>query len=407
MADVERDSIGKYRLIQKIGRGAMAEVYKAHHPTLDRYVAIKILHSFLSEKTDILNRFQREAKHIASLSHPNIVQVYDFDTFGVLYYMVMEYIDGSTLKNLIKDNQTEGKLLPFEESVRIITDVAKALAYAHSRDVVHRDIKPANIMLDKSNRVVLTDFGLAKITSGPQFTTTGALVGTPAYMSPEQGIGQPGDFRSDLYSLGSVFYQMVTGRFPFIAETPIATVFKHINAPLPWPRTINPDIPENLESILVKLLEKNPADRYQTADELVDDLVSLGENLKGMITPDPTQTTSHLQSSIIKSMAVALHVIETGQILALENAKEFTLGRVDGAARPDIDLSPFNGLKQGVSRLHASIQIDQESNVTLIDLGSTNGSWVNGIKVEPHIPVIINNGDIIALGKLILQALIR
>lgn len=407
MSDAERDSIGKYRLIQKIGRGAMAEVYKAHHPTLDRYVAIKILHSFLSEKTDILNRFQREAKHIASLSHANIVQVYDFDTFGVLYYMVMEYIDGPTLKSIIKDNQTEGRLLPFTESVRIITDVGKALAYAHSRGVVHRDIKPANIMLEKSNRVVLTDFGLAKITSGPQFTTTGALVGTPAYMSPEQGIGQPGDFRSDLYSLGSVFYQMATGRFPFIAETPIATVFKHINAPLPWPRTINPDIPEELEKVLVKLLEKNPADRYQTADDLVEDLDKLQTHLAQRAHPEPSSVTSHLQSSVMKSMAIALHVIETGQILALESAREFTLGRLDGASRPDIDLSPYNGLKQGVSRLHASIHIDSDSIVTLVDLGSTNGSWVNGIKVEPHVPVVLNNGDIIALGKLILQALIR
>jgi Kae1-associated kinase Bud32 len=405
MSDVERDSIGKYRLIQKIGRGAMAEVYKAHHPTLDRYVAIKILHSFLSEKTDILNRFQREAKHIASLSHLNIVQVYDFDSFGVLYYMVMEYIDGPTLKHIIKENQTEGKLLPFPESVRIIREVGQALAYAHSRGVVHRDIKPANIMLEKSNRVVLTDFGLAKITSGPQFTTTGALVGTPAYMSPEQGIGQPGDFRSDLYSLGSVFYQMVTGRFPFIAETPIATVFKHINAPLPWPRTINPDIPETLEKILVKLLEKNPADRYQTADVLVDDLEKLQNQLSDHA--QPVTVTTHLQSSVMKSMAIALHVIETGQILALENANEFTLGRKDGATRPDIDLSPYNGLKQGVSRLHASVHVDQDKIVTLVDLGSTNGSWVNGIKVEPHMPVVLNNGDIIALGKLILQALIR
>lgn len=407
MSDAERDSIGKYRLIQKIGRGAMAEVYKAHHPTLDRYVAIKILHSFLSEKTDILNRFQREAKHIASLSHPNIVQVYDFDTFGVLYYMVMEYIDGPTLKNVIKDNQTEGKLLPFPESVRIVMDVGKALAYAHSRGVVHRDIKPANIMMDNADRVVLTDFGLAKITSGPQFTTTGALVGTPAYMSPEQGIGQPGDFRSDLYSLGSVFYQMVTGRFPFIAETPIATVFKHINAPLPWPRTINPDIPEALERVLVKLLEKNPADRYQTADEMVLDLEKLQAKLTDHAPKHSANITSHLQSSVMKSMAIALHVIETGQILALENGREFSLGRLDGAARPDVDLSPYNGLKQGVSRLHASIHLDHDSVVTLVDLGSTNGSWVNGIKVEPHVPVIINNGDIIALGKLILQALIR
>jgi eukaryotic-like serine/threonine-protein kinase len=406
MSDADRDSIGKYRLIEKIGRGAMAEVYKAHHPILDRYVAIKILHSFLSEKTDILNRFQREAKHIASLSHPNIVQVYDFDSFGVLYYMVMELIDGATLKNLVKENQTEGKLLPFKESVRIITDVGKALAYAHSRGVVHRDVKPANIIIDKGNRVVLTDFGLAKITSGPQFTTTGALVGTPAYMSPEQGVGQQGDARSDIYSLGAVFYQLVTGRFPFIAETPIATVFKHINAPLPWPRTINPDIPEELERILVLLLEKNPDNRYQTADEMVNDLEKFKKALEKIPDNQDILATSHLPS-IVKEMAIALHVIETGQILALENSREFTLGRLDGAARPDLDLSPYNGLKQGVSRLHASIQIDDQQTVTLVDLGSTNGSWLNGIRIEPHIPVTLNNGDVIALGKLVLQALIR
>jgi serine/threonine protein kinase len=321
--------------------------------------------------------------------------------------MVMELIDGVTLKNLIKDNQTEGRIIAFKESVRIIIDVGKALAYAHSRGVVHRDIKPANIMMDKSNRVVLTDFGLAKITSGPQFTTTGALVGTPAYMSPEQGIGQPGDFRSDLYSLGSVFYQMVTGRFPFIAETPIATVFKHINAPLPWPRTINPDIPEELERVLVKLLEKNPTDRYQSAEEMVEDLTRLQKSLNEETQPGPVHVTSHLQSSVVKDMAVALHIIETGQILALEDGREFTLGRLDGAARPDLDLSPYNALKQGVSRLHASVHIGDEKSVTLVDLGSTNGSWVNGIKVEPHIPVVLNNGDIIALGKLIMQALIR
>ena len=385
----------------------MAEVYKAYHPTLDRYVAIKILHSFLSEKTDILNRFQREAKHIASLFHPNIVQVYDFDTFGVLYYMVMEFIDGVTLKNLIKDKQTEGTLIPLKESVRILIDVGKALAYAHSRGVVHRDVKPANIMIDKSNRVVLTDFGLAKITSGPQFTTTGALVGTPAYMSPEQGIGQPGDYRSDLYSLGAVFYQMVTGRFPFIAETPIATVFKHINAPLPWPRTINPDIPEELEGILLKLLEKNPDERYQNAEDMVEDLTRFEQVLSVQPESEESKKTGHLTASIMKGMAIALHVIETGQILALENSQEFTLGRVDGAARPDLDLSPYNALKQGVSRLHACVRIDDEQKVTLIDLGSTNGSWVNGIKVEPHIPVILNNGDVVALGKLVLQALIR
>ncbi len=400
-------TIGKYQIIEKIGRGAMAEVYKAYHAHLERYVAIKILHSFLSEKTDILNRFQREAKHVASLSHPNIVQVYDFDSLGTLYYMVMEYIDGPTLKKLIKENLAEGKLMPLREVLWIISNVGNALAYAHKVGVVHRDIKPANVMIDKGERVVLTDFGLAKIVSGPQFTTTGALVGTPAYMSPEQGLGQAGDARSDIYSLGAMMYQLVTGRFPFIAETPIATVFKHINAPLPWPRTINPDIPEDVEQIIVRAMEKNPDDRFQSVDEFLKAL----SNVDALADKEPIRKQADslppARPSVVQDVAIALHIVETGQMIALENATEFTLGRLDGAARPEIDLSPFDAFKKGVSRLHASISVEDSQTVKIVDLGSTNGTWVNGSKIEPHIPVTLHHGDVIALGKLIVQALIR
>ncbi len=400
-------TIGKYQIIEKIGRGAMAEVYKAYHAHLERYVAIKILHSFLSEKTDILNRFQREAKHVASLSHPNIVQVYDFDSLGALYYMVMEYIDGPTLKKLIKDNLAEGKLMPLREVLWIISNVGNALAYAHRAGVVHRDIKPANVMIDKGERVVLTDFGLAKIVSGPQFTTTGALVGTPAYMSPEQGLGQAGDARSDIYSLGAMMYQLVTGRFPFIAETPIATVFKHINAPLPWPRTINPDIPEDVEQIIVRAMEKNPDDRFQSVDEFLKALSNVSALSSEERIRDQVDSLPPARPAVVQDVAIALHIVETGQMIALENGTEFTLGRLDGAARPEIDLSPFDAFKKGVSRLHASIRVEDNQTVKLVDLGSTNGTWVNGSKIEPHIPVTLHHGDVIALGKLIVQALIR
>jgi serine/threonine protein kinase len=396
------EKIGKYQLVESLGRGAMAEVYKAYHPSLDRYVAIKVLHAFLSEKTDILNRFQREAKHIAALSHVNIVQVYDFDAVGTLYYMVMEFIDGPSLKKLMKDKQTEGQLMPVEEVIWIVTGVGRALAFAHTQGVVHRDIKPANIMIDKKERVVLTDFGLAKIVSGPQFTTTGALVGTPAYMSPEQGLGQQGDARSDLYSLGGVFYQMVTGRFPFSAETPIATVFKHINAPLPSPRTVNPDLSDDLEKIILKLMAKSPDERYQKAEEMLEDLEAMkSTDTSGLVGNIPSQP------SIVQEMALALHVVETGQILALEGASEFTLGRIDGAARPDIDLSSYGAYRQGVSRLHASINLGEDQTISIVDLGSTNGARVNGEKISPHLPVVVQNGDFISLGKFALQVLIR
>jgi serine/threonine protein kinase len=398
--------IGKYRLEEKIGRGAMAEVFKAYHPNLDKHVAIKILHSFLAEKTDILNRFQREARHVAALNHNNIVKIHDFDVAGSLYYMVMEFIDGPTLKAQIKTYRAQGQLVAIPEAVDIIRQVGQALEYAHSHGVIHRDIKPANVMIEGGGRVILTDFGLAKILSGPQFTTTGALVGTPAYMSPEQGLGKPGDARSDIYSLGAMLYQLITGRFPFTAETPLAIVFKHINAPLPWPRTVNPDIPENLEKVIVKAMAKNPEERYQDVGQFLADVNALGD--ASSVGPDSDSgPVPPFHPAFVKDMAVALHVVETGQILALEDAQEFSLGRLDGGVRPEIDLSPYNAYGQGVSRLHAKVLIEDDNKVSVTDLGSTNGTWVNGAKATPHVPIVLYHGDVIALGKLILQALIR
>ncbi len=279
MSSIENDfvgkMIGKYRIEEAIGRGAMAEVYKAFHPLLNRHVAIKVLHNFLSEKTDILNRFQLEARNIAALAHPNIVQIHDFDSFGNMYYMVMEYIDGTSLKEILKDARAQGDILPLPEALRIAKDVGVALDYAHRQGVVHRDVKPANVLMDRSQRVVLADFGLARILSGPQMTTTGAIIGTPAFMSPEQGAGLPGDARSDIYSLGAMLYQLITGEMPFTGESPIAIVYKHINAPLAPPRTINPDLPDRLEKIVMRAMEKDPNQRYQQANVLVEALETL------------------------------------------------------------------------------------------------------------------------------------
>ena len=407
MTDRLGKQIGKYRVEEKIGRGAMAEVFRAYHPNLDKHVAIKILHSFLAEKTDILNRFQREARHVAALNHNNIVQIHDFDVAGSMYYMVMEFIDGPTLKAKIKTYRSKGQLMAIPEAVDIIQQVGLALQYAHSHGVVHRDIKLANVMIEDGGRVILTDFGLAKILSGPQFTTTGALVGTPAYMSPEQGLGKQGDARSDIYSLGAMMYQLITGRFPFTAETPLAIVFKHINAPLPWPRTINPDIPENLEKIIVKGMAKNPEERYQDVGQFLSDLDGLDDSSQVGSADGDAGPVLPFHPAFVKDMAVALHVVETGQILALEDGQEFALGRLDGSVRPEIDLSPYNAYGQGVSRLHAKVIIDEDNKVTVTDLGSTNGTWVNGAKATPHVPIVLYHGDVIALGKLILQSLIR
>jgi hypothetical protein len=272
-------TIGKYQIVEHLGRGGMAEVYKAYQPALDRYVAIKLMHSFLADDEDFLGRFQREAKAIGRLRHPNIVQVHDFDVADGIYYMVMEFIDGYTLKTRLLDLASRNERLPLEAALRITRDTAAALAYAHERDMVHRDVKPANVMINKDNQVILTDFGIAKILSGPQFTASGAMIGTPAYMSPEQGLGEPGDARSDIYSLGIMFFQMATGQLPYDADTPLAIVLKHVNDALPIPSQLNPSLPPDVERVIFKALAKNPDDRYQTARELIQHLDRIAAGL--------------------------------------------------------------------------------------------------------------------------------
>ncbi len=267
-------TLGKYDIVEHLGRGGMAEVYKAHHPTLDRYVAIKVLHPFLADEEDFLVRFQREAKIVATFRHPNIVQVYDFDCDVETgsYYMVMEYVDGPTLKAQLRETAEQERILPLEEAVRITIAIANALDYAHQRGMVHRDIKPANVIFTLEGQVILTDFGIARMVNTSTLTATGAMVGTPAYMAPEQGMGQVGDERSDIYSLGAVLYQLVTGTLPFDADTPLGTVLKHINSPLTPPTNLTPALPPNIESVVMRALAKDPENRYQTAKEFGADL---------------------------------------------------------------------------------------------------------------------------------------
>ncbi len=272
-------TIGKYKIVETLGRGGMAEVYRAYQPSLDRDVAIKIMHSFLADEENFLTRFQREAKSMASLNHNNIVGVYDFDVEDGIYYIVMEFVSGGTLKEKLESLARNGEKMPLSDSVRIILEIADALAYAHSRNMVHRDIKPGNIMIDEDGHAVLTDFGIAKILSGPSFTATGAMIGTPAYMSPEQGLGQAGDERSDLYALGVLFYQMSTGQLPFDADTPLAVILKHVNEPIPEPQFINQDLPPELSAVIVKAMAKDPAKRYQSAADFATDLQSVAKTL--------------------------------------------------------------------------------------------------------------------------------
>ena len=268
MADLVGRTLGKYRLVARLGRGGMAEVYKAYQPGMDRYVSIKVLHSYMLDDPNFIARFEREALAIGRLRHPNIVQAFDFDRDGDISFMAMEFIDGPTLKDELEARRTAGKPYSLQEIARIFCALSSAIDYAHTHGMVHRDLKPANVMLNLQGQVVLTDFGITRIVGATSFTQTGALSGTPAYMSPEQGQGQHGDERSDIYSLGVMLYEMVTGVVPFDADTPFAIIMKHISEPLPLPTRIAPHLPTSVERIILKAMSKNPADRFQQAGEL-------------------------------------------------------------------------------------------------------------------------------------------
>lgn len=256
-----------YNMVSELGRGGMAVVYKARQPRLDRYVAIKLLLPRGPEDPTLIQRFNQEARLIAGLRHPNIVAVHDFGEVGGVAYLVMEYVEGETLVESL------GEAMEPRRALRIAAEVARALHHAHGQGIVHRDVKPSNILLAREDWALLSDFGIAKALQNPmQLTQTGTTIGTPEYMSPEQCRGAEVDARSDIYSLGVVLYEMLTGRPPFTADTPLSVMLMHVNEPLPPPREVNAEVPEALETICLRALAKDPGGRFAAAGEFADAL---------------------------------------------------------------------------------------------------------------------------------------
>jgi serine/threonine-protein kinase len=259
----------RYSIIHTLGRGGMAKVYRAHDEVLDRDVALKVLREQFADDEEFVERFKLEAKSAASLSHPNIVQVYDRgETQEGPSYIAMEYVPGGTLKERIS---SDGPLEP-GVAASLALQIAEALGAAHERGVVHRDIKPQNVLLTATGGAKVADFGIARAASTATISQTSVILGTASYMSPEQAVGEPATPRSDLYSLGIVLYETLTGALPYTAESPVAVSMKHINDPLRPPKEVNPQIPEGLNALVVKLLAKDPEDRYADAAELAEDL---------------------------------------------------------------------------------------------------------------------------------------
>ncbi|HJT38051.1 MAG TPA: Stk1 family PASTA domain-containing Ser/Thr kinase [Actinomycetota bacterium] len=294
----------RYELREQLGAGGMAEVFLGKDRVLGRTVAIKTLLAQYGGDPHFIERFRREAQHAAALNHPNVVSVYDTGSDDGTHYIVMEYVEGKTLRDIIRE---EGPLLP-ERVAEIGADVCAGLAFAHSHGIVHRDIKPANIMITTGGAVKVTDFGIARAVSGDTVTQTAMVLGTAQYFSPEQAQSQPVDARSDIYSLGVVLYEMLTRQVPFTGSSPVAIAYKHVKEAPVLPSRLNPDVPPALEAIVMKAMAKNPDNRYQSAQEMREDLLRA---LAGR----PVQATPVLsdQTGMISPLSEDTVVLERGR----------------------------------------------------------------------------------------------
>ena len=290
---MQASNLGRYELLSEIGRGAMGVVYKARDPVLDRLVAIKTVNMALErEGAEFYEaRFQQEGRAAGGLNHPNIVTIYELGRSGDTAYMAMEFLDGVELRSLLEP----GKPLELTRAVSIAAQIADGLAYAHARGVVHRDVKPPNIMVAADGAIKITDFGIARMRSSQVQTQTGMALGSPKYMSPEQVLGRRAEQQSDLFSLGVILYEMLTGTAPFTGETLAALMYQTLNVAPPAPSAVNPAVPEVLDAIVAKALAKAVEERYQNAMELARDLRACERELGGApstVRSAPAQTFS-------------------------------------------------------------------------------------------------------------------
>ncbi|MDH4234281.1 MAG: protein kinase [Gallionella sp.] len=309
--------LGRYEILGELGHGAMGIVYKARDPLIDRVVAIKTINLGLAldEKEEYEERFYQEAKAAGRLSHPNIVTIYDVGKSGNVAYIAMELLQGRELRDIMND----GGVLPVDQVLDIVAQVALGLAYAHEHDIVHRDVKPSNIMVVRDGHVKITDFGIARMASSSVRTQTGMVLGSPKYMSPEQVMGKAIDRRSDIFSLGVMLYEMLTGQAPFIGENVNAIMYQTLNvAPAP-PNKLNPAVPEMLNFIVAKALAKGVDDRYQNAKDFAIDLRACRDTL-----PRSGQKIDTLRNSAAAKTKLPGAIDMTGQIMADEEGEKPT-----------------------------------------------------------------------------------
>jgi serine/threonine protein kinase len=393
--------IGGYQIEAVVGTGGMATVYRALQPQLERYVAIKVLTSTEAGNAAFLRRFQREAKAIAALRHPNILTIHDYGEEEGLGYIVMEYVSGGTLKKLMN-----GQPMTWKETATLIIPVARAMAYAHSRKILHNDIKPANILLYRQDWPLLADFGLFQMRGSPDASGQGFLTGTPAYVSPEQLVGERVGRKSDIYSLGAVLYEMLTGRLPFNADSTSAMMLQRLLEAPPRMRIYNDQIDPALEKTILKALARESEQRFADMDDMVAALSELAKDVEIPTVPPPEMgkigSTTALRDH---PTTQGPHLIITGTeaVIPLPLQKEVTLGRNDPRAsrQPEINLEPHGAAEAGVSRFHARLRYTAMGWL-LEDLNSTNGTSLNMSQVKSGEHHTLQSGDVIRCGRLML-----
>lgn len=396
-------TIGDYQLAEEIGRGGAAVVYRAFQPQLERWVAIKLLEVKVSGGRQFVRRFRREARAIAALRHPNILNIYDYGEDKGCAYIVMEYVAKGAL-----DAQLTGPPMNVAAALSLVIPVGDALAYAHSQKIVHQDVKPSNILLMRADWPLLADFGLAKVVGGRQKRAApGAVVGTVAYLSPEQVAGKSVDFRTDMYSLGLVLYELLTGQLPFVAATPYQAMLMRLkSAPVP-PTRVNGQISGSLETVLLKALAREPNARYVDMAAFMAAVRHVLERSQRVARPTAEpKTTPTITMHLGVQPAVQgpqLFIATSGVALSIPLLDEVMIGRRNplSAQIPDLDLEPFGAGSAGVSRQHARI-LRRDPGWFLEDLQSTNGTYVNEVRLLPRRPIQLRSGDLVRFGQMTL-----
>ncbi len=383
MSFVIGELVGQYRILEKLGEGGLATVFRALDETLDRFVAMKVLHMSLGDNPRLMLRFRQEAQVIAKLEHPNIVPIYNFDEKDTQPYLVLKYVNGKSLQDrLIKG------ALPQTEILQVASAVGAALQHAHQSKILHRDVKPSNILLDQEEKIYITDFGLAKLISDePGITTDPKPLGTPYYISPEQAAGMKRLTEgTDIYSFGVVLYELCVGKVPFEGDT-LTIIHNHIFEPLPLPTSLKPDLPTAVERVLLRALAKNPNERFRTVKALVDEFLHAWSDKERSTPMSVTVSGSPGLPHLVFEKESAF-VIRPGTSVVGRNSP----GK---GVSVDIDLAKLDANKRA-SRRHAVIHF-KDGVIQLTDLGSRNGTIVNGERIRnPH---KLEEGDTLQFGE--------